>query len=285
MITDATCDIPAGLLEKMDIDVIPMEFQIDGKSYLHYPDAREMDFHEFYERMRNGQMPTTSQINMVTYNRCFEPALIAGKDVLYICFSSKLSGTYQASLLAAKDLQEKYPNNKIICVDSRAASIGEGLLVFAAYQKKRGGMPLEELAKWVDKNSYHVCHSFMVDDLNHLRRGGRISAVSAIAGCALGIKPLLHVDNEGYLVATAKVRGRKKAIEQMVSRMERNCVSPKEQTIIVAHGDCPEDAEYVKELLKERLHVKDVFTGYVGPIIGTHTGPGMLAFVYFGTEK
>ena len=174
IITDATADIPVEMLEELGIEVIPMDFEMGGRSYRHFPDGRDMDLHEFYDRMRAGQMSTTTQINCTMYNSYFEPVLKEGRDILYICFSSGLSGTYQAAQIAISDLAEKYPKNKVVCVDSRAATLGEGLLVISAVQKRREGTPLDELAHWVENSSFHVCHWFTVDDLNHLRRGGRI---------------------------------------------------------------------------------------------------------------
>lgn len=285
IITDATADIPVEMLEELGIEVIPMDFEMGGRSYRHFPDGRDMDLHEFYDRMRAGQMSTTTQINCTMYNSYFEPVLKDGKDILYICFSSGLSGTYQAAQIAISDLAEKYPKNKVVCVDSRAATLGEGLLVISAVQKRREGTPLDELAHWVENSSFHVCHWFTVDDLNHLRRGGRISAVSAVAGSALGIKPILHVDNAGCLVPVSKVRGRKNALNDLVNRMEKSCVCPKEQVAFIVHGDCLDDANYVADLIKERLHVKDIVINFVGPIIGTHTGPGIVGLIFFGTEK
>ncbi len=285
LVTDATCDLPASVLEQMNIGVIPMEFEMAGNVYNHYPDAREMDFHDFYEEIRCGRMPKTSQINRETYFRFFEPILKAGKDILYLVFSSGLSGTYQASVLAAEELEEKYPDQRIICVDSKSASIGEGLLVYAAAVQRDKGLSIDELADWLTRNRNHVCHWFTVDDLNHLRRGGRISSVAAVAGTALGIKPILKVDDEGHLVSAYKVRGRKKAMDTLVEKVEKTAINPKEQVIIIGHADCYEDAKTLKHLLKSKIRVKDTIISYIGPIIGTHTGPGMLALVFFGTER
>ncbi len=285
LMTDATCDLPASILEQMNIGVIPMEFEMAGEVYRHFPDGREMGFHEFYEKVREGEMPKTSQINRMTYFKYFEPILKEGKDILYIAFSSGLSGTYQASVLAAEELEEKYPERRVVCVDSRSASVGEGLLVYAAALQKNKGITVDALADWVVRNRGHVCHWFTVDDLNHLRRGGRISPVMAVAGSALGIKPVLRVDDEGNLVTAFKVRGRKKAMESILEQMEKTAINPKEQVVIIAHGDCKEDAKSLKQMVKSRFHVKDEIISYVGPIIGTHTGPGMLALVFFGTER
>jgi DegV family protein with EDD domain len=285
IITDATSDIPIETVKELGVEVIPMEFEMGGRSYRHFPDCRDMDLSDFYSRMRAGQMPTTTQINCTTYNSYFEPLLKEGKDILYICFSSGLSGTYQTCQIAINDLAEKYPQNKVVCVDSRSATLGEGLLVIATVQKKREGMPLAELARWVENSRFHVCHWFTVDDLNHLRRGGRISAVSAVAGSALGIKPILHIDNDGHLIPMAKVRGRKKSLDYLVDRMTKSCVCPKEQIAYIVHCDCLDGANYVASSVKERLHVKDVVINFVGPIIGTHTGPGMVGLIFFGTER
>ena len=285
IITDATCDLPEEIVEELGIKVIPMEFELNGRVYQHYPDAREMKFRDFYERLRAGEMPKTSQINGVTYWRYFEPELQAGKDILYIAFSSGLSGTYQASLLASEDLKEKYPDSRIVCIDSLCACIGLGLLVYTAVQQKLKGATLDELADWILRNRCRVCHWFVVEDLNHLRKGGRISMAAAVAGTALGIKPVLHVDNEGHLVAVYKVRGRKKGMDTLLQQMEKTGENVRDQVIFVAHADCREDAKELRQMIKSSMHPKEIYMNYVGPIIGTHTGPGMLALVFFGTER
>ena len=219
IITDATCDLPVKMAENLGVIVIPMEFTMNGKIYTHYPDAHEMDFHTFYERTKNGEMSVTSQINGITYEKYFEPVLKAGKDILYIAFSSGLSGTYQASVIAVNELQKRYPRRKLFSVDSKAASVGEGMLVYAAVQKKDEGMDIDGLKTWVEQKRDHVCHWFTVDDLNHLKRGGRVSSVTAVVGTALGIKPVLHVDVEGNLIPVFNVRGSKKYLETLVESM------------------------------------------------------------------
>jgi DegV family protein with EDD domain len=285
IITDATCDLPAAFAEKIGVTVIPMEFTMSGKVYKHYPDAREMSFHTFYERTKNGEMSVTSQINGATYEQYFVPMLKDGKDILYIAFSSGLSGTYQASKIAAADLMERYPGRRIICLDSKAASVGEGMLVYAAMQKLAEGMSLDELVDWVEETRNHICHWFTVDDLNHLKRGGRVSPVTAVVGTALGIKPVLHVDSEGNLIPVANVRGRKKSLEVLVDHMAKTCVNPEEQVIVIGHGDDLEAAEYLKTLVQNRFRVKDIIITDMGPIIGAHTGCGIAALFFFGTVK
>lgn len=285
IITDATCDLPASMAENLGITVIPMEFTMSGQVYTHYPDAHEMDFHTFYERTKNGEMSVTSQINGVTYEQYFEPVLKAGKDILYIAFSSELSGTYQASTITAGELLERYPERKLFCVDSKAASVGEGMLIYAAVQKKNEGLSVDELKIWVEQNRDHACHWFTVDDLNHLKRGGRVSAVTAVVGTALGIKPVLHVDSNGDLIPVANIRGRKKSLETLVEHMEKTCVNPEDQTVFIGHGDDMEAAKYIKSLVQEKFRVKDIIITDMGPIIGAHTGCGIAALFFFGTEK
>ncbi len=286
LFTDSTCDLPAALVEELGVTVLPMEFELGGKPYTHYPDARNYGFHEFYEQLRAGNLSKTSQVTYNTYLEYFEPVLESGKDVLCISFSSALSGTYSAAELAAGDLCEKYPDRKIYAVDSRAASAGEGLLVYAAAKRKADGADIEALRDWVLANRDRLCHWFTVDDLNHLKRGGRVSAVSALLGTALGVKPVLHVDNEGRLIPMEKVRGRRKSLEALVEHMHKTCDKPDGQHIFIGHGDAIEDAEYTASLVKERFPtVADVTLTMIGPVIGSHSGPGTIALFFFGTEK
>lgn len=284
--TDSTCDLPAALVEEYGIAVLPMEFVLGGKSYLHYPDARNYGFHEFYEQLRAGNLSKTSQVTYNTFSEYWEPVLQSGKDILYIAFSSALSGTYSAAELAAKDFAEKYPDRKIYAVDSRAASVGEGLLVYTAAKKKAEGMDIDALRDWVLENRDHLCHWFTVDDLHHLKRGGRLSAMGAIIGTALGVKPVLHVDNEGRLIPMEKVRGRTKSLEKLVDHMQELCANPDGQHIFVGHGDSQQDAEYVASLIRDRFPaVADVTVTPIGPVIGSHSGPGTMAVFFFGTQK
>jgi DegV family protein with EDD domain len=283
--TDSTSDLPQNIVEDMDIKVIPMAFEIAGKSYMDYPDDRELDTHEFYETLRNGEMAVTSLINTMTFIEWFEPFIKEGKDIMYIGFSSAMSGTYNASLMAAEMLIERYKDSKVICVDSKAASLGEGMLVYSAALQKEKGMSVEELHEWVIENRLHLCHWVTVDDLNHLKRGGRINPLTATIGTALSMKPIIHVDDEGSLMPVTNVRGRKKSLHTLVDRMAQTAINPEEQVVFIAHGDNCKDAMQLEKLVRDQLKVRDVVIGTIGPVIGSHTGPGAMTLFFFGTKR
>jgi DegV family protein with EDD domain len=283
--TDAASDLPAELVKTHNISVIPMHFEIEGKSYQHYPDGRELGYSKFYDMLRSGNMAKTSQINSSDFLDCFEPVLESGLDILYIAFSSGLSGTYQSSVTAAKELMEKYPERKVYCVDSRCASAGEGMLVYHAAVKKQEGSGIDELNDWVLQNRNHLCHWFTVNDLNHLKRGGRVSASAAVLGTMLSVKPILHVDKEGHLILREKARGRRKSLELLVAHMKNLCVKPERQTVFIGHGDSFNDAVILSIMVKQKFAVKDVIISNVGPIIGAHTGPDIIGLFFFGSEK
>lgn len=285
IITDSTTDLALSVLEKTAIRVIPMEFHLEGVSYRNYPDEREYPMEKFYAELKSGKTSTTSQINQATFLEVFTPILQEGKDILYLAFSSGLSGTYQSACLAAEELREKYPEMKLYCVDTLAASAGEGLLVYTAALKKMAGMPIEELAQWVTDNRLRLCHWFTVDDLNHLKRGGRVSPAAAVIGTALGIKPVLHVDNEGHLIPMEKVRGRRRSLDALVDHMVKTCDPKEGQTIFISHGNAPEDAEYVGKQIRAKMKVKEIVYSLIGPVIGSHSGPGTVALFFFGTER
>jgi DegV family protein with EDD domain len=262
-----------------------MNFELEGKSYTHYYDARELDIHEFYESLRKGQKSITSLVNTEAFLSFFEPILQSGKDILYIAFSSGLSGTYSASLIAIEELLETYKDSKILAVDTKAASVGEGLMVYTAAMKRSEGYSIEEVAEWISSNVLNLCHWFTVDDLNHLKRGGRVSALSATLGTALNVKPILHVDNEGHLIPMEKVRGRKKSLFELLDHMVETCTNPEEQVVFIGHGDTVEDAEFLAGLIKEKLNVNKIHISPIGPVIGTHSGPGTIALFFFGTKR
>ena len=285
IVTDSTSDLTPEMIAGLQLTVIPMVFQIGDHTYLNYADGRELGFHEFYEQLRAGKEATTAQINMTTFFEYFEPILQRGEDVLYLAFSSGLSGTCQAAGLAADEMKAKYPDRRVVVVDSLAASMGEGLLAYYAATKRQAGESLDEVAAWLTEQRNHLCHWFTVDDLNHLKRGGRVSPTVAFVGTLLGIKPVLHVDDEGHLIPLSKVRGRKQVLDALVERMAEVCTEPEGQTVFVSHGDAAEDAAYVAEKVKERFPVKDVYINFIGPVIGAHSGPGTVALFHLGEHK
>jgi DegV family protein with EDD domain len=285
IITDSTSDLPQSIVEDMDINVIPMAFEIAGKSYMDYPDDRELDTHEFYEMLRNGETAVTSLINTMTFIDCFEKFVKEGTDIIYVGFSSAMSGTFNASLLAAEMLMAKCKDSRIICCDTKAASMGEGLLVYyAAYQREKG-MGIDELHQWILDNRLHICQWVAVDDLNHLKRGGRINPLTATIGTALNIKPIIHVDDEGILVPVANVRGRKKSLHALLDHMAETAINPEGQVVFIGHGDNYEDALQLEKLVREQFRVKDVVIGTIGPVIGSHSGPGTMTIFFFGTKR
>ncbi|HQO95107.1 MAG TPA: DegV family protein [Sedimentibacter sp.] len=285
IVTESTSDLPQDLVDELDIKVIPMTFGFENESYLNYPDNRELDIHIFYDRVKKGERSITALVNSKTFEEYFEPIIKSGNDILYIGFSSALSGTYSASLIAAEELKQKYPDSKIICIDTLAASMGEGLLVYYAAKLKQEGRNIDEVSQWVLDNRLSLCQWFTVDDLNHLKRGGRISAMTATVGSALNVKPILHVDNEGRLIPVHNVRGRKKSINSLLEHMEKLCVNPQGQTIFISHADCLEDTEYLADLIKEKFPVKEVVLNFIGPVIGSHTGQGAIALFFIGKER
>jgi DegV family protein with EDD domain len=285
IVTESTTDLPKNMVDELGITVIPMTFGFENESYLNYPDNREMDIHTFYERLKNGERSTTTLVNSKTFEEYFEPILKAGNVILYIGFSSGLSGTFSSSLIAAEILKEKYPDSEIICTDTLAASMGEGLLVYYAAKMKQEGKSIHEVSQWVVDNRLKLCQWFTVDDLNHLKRGGRINAMTATLGTALNVKPILHVDDEGHLIPAYNVRGRKKSINALLEKMEELCVNPEEQTVFISHADSLEDTQYLADMIKEKLHVKEVIINFIGPVIGSHTGQGAIALFFIGKSR
>lgn len=285
ILTDSTGDLTPELVRELDVIVIPMEFTVDGKSYRNYPDGHEMSAKDFYDLLRAGKTSTTAQINSHEFTEWADPILQAGEDLLYIAFSSGLSGTCQSALLAKQELSEKYPDRKILVVDSLCASMGEGLLVYYAAKMQQEGKSIEEVYQWLQENKLHLCHWFTVDDLNHLKRGGRVSSAAALFGTMLGIKPVLHVDDAGHLIPVAKIRGRKQSLDSLVTHMEETVTEPEKQVIFISHGDCLQDAQYVADKIREKWKVKDIVLNEIGPVIGTHSGPGTVALFFLGSKR
>lgn len=281
LITDDSCDLPKSYLDENGIAVMHLSYTIDDKHYKAY----DMPPNEFYAMVRSGHMPITAQVNVEQAESCFEPILQQGKDILYLAFSSGLSGTCNSGMVAAKEMELRYPGRRVAVVDTLCASMGQGLLVYQANELKQAGKSLEELKKWASDNCSSVCHSFTVDDLMHLHRGGRVSKASAIAGSMLGIKPLLRVDEEGKLIPISKTRGRKNALVGAVDYLVKCVGGRKSDMFMVSHGDCEADAKFVADLIIQRTGVEKHMINYVGPVIGSHSGPGTIALFMMAEHR
>ncbi len=285
IMTDSSCDLPASLANEMELTVLPLYVDVDGQKYTNYLDEREISFSEIYAKLRTKCPAKTSAVNTNDFMEPMENLLKAGKDVLYIGFSSGLSGTYNAGAMAARELSEKYPERKIYTCDSLCASLGQGLLVYHAWQEKKKGRTIEEVRDFVEDNKLHLCHWFTIDDLMFLKRGGRVSGATAVVGSMLSIKPVMHVDNEGHLIKVDVARGRKASIKALADRAEKLGVDLQNQTIFISHGDCIDDANYLADIMRNRFNVRDVLINYVGPVIGAHSGPGTIALFFLGRER
>ncbi len=285
ILTDSSCDLPASMAAEMQIEVLPLTLDLDGECYKNYLDGREIGFHDFYERAKIAKSMKTSAVNQQQFMDIMEPLVAAGNDVLYLGFSSGLSGTYNASVLAANELQEKYPERKIITVDTLCASLGQGLFVYLCWKEKQAGKTIDEVAAYAEQIKLNLAHWFTVNDLFFLKRGGRVSATTAIVGSALAIKPVMHVDNEGHLIKVSTARGRKASIRALLSEMEKTGVDISNQHIFISHGDCEEDANYLASLIREKFGVNEITINYVGPVIGAHSGPGTLALFFLGKNR
>lgn len=281
IITDSSCDLPASVAESMGVQVIPLEVNMEGDIRLN----NEIDIKEFYAYLREKHGAKTSAVNMDRFIETFEPYVAGGKDLLYIGFSSGLSATYMAGKNAAEELSEKYPDRKIMAVDSLCASLGQGLLVKYAVDKKNAGATIEEVAEYVETEKWHLAHWFTVDDLFFLKRGGRVSAATAVLGTVLQFKPVLHVDNEGHLINMSKVRGRNASIKALLEKMKETALSPEGQTIYISHGDCYDDAKALADMITAEFGITDILINEVGPVIGAHSGPGTLALFFLATER
>ena len=285
IMTDSCCDMTADLAKELELSVLPLSLHMGDAVYRNWLDGREIGFQEFYAKIRSGQLATTSAVSVGEFAAEMRKILSAGKDILCINFSSALSATYQSAAIAAADLREEFPDRKILVVDSLCASLGQGLLVYLCVQEKRKGRSLEEVHAFAEETKGKVCHWFTVDDLNHLKRGGRISAATALFGTMLSIKPVMHVDDGGHLVPVSKARGRKSSILAMVDQMEATAIDPAKQTVFISHGDCEGDALFLAGEISRRFGTKDIRLNYVGPVIGNHSGPGTLALFFLGSKR
>lgn len=288
IVTDSCCNLLEDMIDDFGIHVLPLTFMVDGEDevYQSYLKGERTDLKQFYTMMREGKVFKTSLPNLAESEALFRELLGSGKDVIYLAFSSGLSGTYQALSLMASQLREEFPERKLYVVDTLAASGGQGLLVWYAVQHARAGETIDQVRDWVEENKLHLAHWFTVDDLMFLFRGGRVSKTAAWAGTLLNIKPVLHVDDEGHLIPMEKVRGRKKSLNAVIDHMEKSAITPiDEQMVFITHGDCIEDAEYVAAQVKERFGVKEVVINYVDPVIGAHSGPGTMALFFLADER
>lgn len=283
--TDSTTDLTPLLINHFDLQIMSLSFSIDGSTYDDVADNKEMPISDFYNRLRHGSVATTAQIAPQEIINKFEPVLQGGKDIIYIAFSSALSGTYQSGCIAAKQLALQYPQRKIKVIDSLAASMGEGLLVCLAAEKKQFGYTIEQLEAWVLENRDHLCHWFTVDDLHFLKRGGRISAATAIIGSALSIKPIMHVDNGGNLTPVRKVRGRQQSLMALANELDKTIIDRGCQNIFISHGNCLTDAKFLENEIHSIIPKAQIYLNNVGPVIGSHSGPGTVALFFMGTQK
>ena len=285
IVTDTTTDLPRDYVEKHHLYMMSLPYTLEGTSYTW---EKPMPVKDFYDKMRAGSLPTTSQANPEEAALLYESILKDNDvDILHIAFSSGLSGSFNSCRIASADVCEKYPDHRIVVVDSLAATLGQGLLVYKAVQLKEAGKSLDEVAAWVEENKYHLVHNFTVDDLFHLHRGGRLSKTAAIVGTMINLKPVLHVGDEGHLVMLSKVRGRKKSLIGLVDCMEKQLGDWKDKNdiIFISHGDCPEDAQFVADLIKERFGYENFMIDYIGATIGAHSGPGTVALFYLGDHR
>ena len=284
IVTDSTSDLPLSYLEQHEkLKVVNMSYIMDGKSYV--PDGTVEGSRAIYAALRDGKVITTAQINCTEWKEHFRQLLDAGEDVLAIVFSSGLSGTCAAAMQAAEELRPKYPDRQIAVVDSLSASMGEGLLVHYVLKNRDNGMSLTDNAAWAEQNRLNMAHWFTVDDLLFLKRGGRVSAASAYLGTMIKIKPILNVDEEGHLIPREKVQGRKRSLRALADKVAEYAVAPAGQTIFISHGDCEDEANALADMLRERLGIKEILTGYIGPIVGSHSGPGTVAVFFVGDGR
>lgn len=283
LFTDSCCDMAASVLKEWQVESISLTFRFDGEDKDYQND--ELSAKDFYARLRAGEMSKTSAINAESFKMAFEPFLQQGTDVLYLAFSSGLSATSRMAQLAADELKETYPDRTVMVVDTLSASAGQGLLVYLAVQQKNTGADMATVAKYVEDTRLHLCHWFTVDDLQHLKRGGRISPTVALVGSMLGIKPVLHMDNEGHLISISKARGRQAALKALANKVGELALDPQNGTVFISHADCDGDVETVKALLKEQYGAKVEIVTFVGPVIGSHSGPGTLAIFFVGRER
>ena len=281
LVGDSTEDLNVEVLKTLDVKILTFSYSVNDEIIPYYMDERDGDIKDFYDRLRKGSMPVTSQINPDSYKKAFEEIVKEGKDILYLCFTSGLSGSYQSAVIAADMVSDKYPEARIEIIDSLVASVGGGILLYQADKKKKEGLDIDELKAWIEDNRLKTRHWFMVEDLFHLKRGGRVTTVEAMIGSALKIKPILSLDEEGKLIVKSKARGTGKALDYLIARVEEEVKDFENMYFNIGNADALEKAEKLKNMLVEKGAKEDhIFISSIGPIIGTHVGPGMAAVAY-----
>ena len=282
--TDSCCDLPIGFISDNNIEVMYLRVNLKGEDI---PDdlGKSITSKDFYKFIREGEMPTTSQANVNDFEEAFRKFAKEGYSIIYIGFSSALSGCVNSARLAKEIVIEEMKDADITIIDTKSASMGLGLIVYYASNMLKEGKNKEEIVSWIEENKLKVNHWFTVDDLNHLKRGGRVSSTAAVVGTMLNIKPILHVNNEGKLIPLSKVKGRKKSIKVLQEKLKENIVNPEDQIIFISHGDCLEDAEHLRDLILKEVNVKDIIINNIGTVIGSHSGPGTLALFFIGNDR
>lgn len=284
IIIDSCSDLPKSYVEENNVPLINFSFNFKGRD-IEDDLGETMNYKEFFKEVRTGELPTTSQVNSYRYSEIFKKHVSEGKAVICIVFSSALSGSYNNAVMGREMALEEYKDADITVIDSRCASMGEGLLDYYAIDMLKKGRSKDEVVSWIENNKLRINHWFTVDDLNHLKRGGRVSSTAAIIGTLLDIKPILHVDDEGRLIPVTKVKGRKKSIKTLFQMLDERIVNPEEQSIFISHGDCLEDAKFLERLILEKYKVKEVVINNIGPVIGSHSGPGTVALFFLGEKR
>ena len=282
IITDSCCDLPRNIKEQLQLTCIDITLMFRDRVWA---DTSDEGLKTVYDGLRTGEIATTAAANPQDWASVIEPVLADGRDALVLAFSSGLSTTYQSAVIAAQELQEKYPERTVKVVDTLCASMGQGLLVWYACHQQQAGKSLEEVCAWCEDNKLNLCHWFTVDDLMFLKRGGRVSATTAVLGTMLNIKPILHVDDEGHLIKVSTARGRKASIDALAAKAAATALPGQNDTMFISHGDCQEEAEYLATVLKEKLGVMEVIIGYIGGVIGSHSGPGTMALFFLGSKR
>lgn len=285
IVTDSSANLPDELIDKYDLHILSLLYRIGDTEYESYVNGKKTDLTEFYTRMRNKEVITTSCMSSGSCRTLFEKILNKGKDLLYIGFSSALSATYQTGSQVLEEMKKDYPDRKMLSVDTLGASLGEGLLVTHAAKQRDDGKSIENVYDWLIENRLHLCHWFTVDDLFFLMRGGRVSTSSAIVGTVLSIKPVMHMDDYGRLIPVSKIRGRKNSLRVLLEQMEKTAINPETQTVYISHGDCLEDANYLADKIRQKFGTKDILVHLIEPVIGAHCGPGTVALFFLGEER